>query len=601
MPRASLKPEDIYTDTVVLHDQQEAIESLEKIPQGGLRARLFLDRETTMRLVDEAPLQLVAAALADMDGRRATTGVLKSTLTAEVIEPEKWNRWWEPVRNALSYSPHFSYAARKPIRLRVSNLAEISSDSLDELRAAARAARKRKSSQDQVGAAAPKSGTSLSGLGGWILWIQAAEEEPMPTSVPPADFIEILKNLPASVTPIAVERLMKGVERRILDAKSPSESSIEKWQEAFAVGLDRWMELPDPIPYASIESIVALVSRILDKPGLGKFSGLVDWLGGYASKSGDDVGMISKALLSASRVATNGTERLLNRMVDSVDASSRATLWRGLIQQGLSRTPQPPLERWLSLIDLEERAAVISDLLLAVRDDDSIEGIGSILRREWRLAEPERRHNLFQPLALSWLLHERLRPDAGKTMREAIVEFGQGDPAPEGTLMSEWNDMIQSAFENEVDRVREHKNQRIGNLDNQLKDTQAELERANRQARYLQGEVQKSNHRAALEVSRDAITVLGGALQDLETSGIPLSKEAEGARVSITLALSALGAKPCGEVGEIVPFEPGLHEAHPPPAAGTLVRIMAPGVMYFKGVDSPLTIIRMQASVERRQ
>ena len=84
----------------------------------GLRASLIKDRESVLRWVEHAPLRLVAAAL--VDARRHTTSAdLKSVLSPAVIEPQKWNRWWEVVRFGLGQSPIFTYDAdKRAIRLR---------------------------------------------------------------------------------------------------------------------------------------------------------------------------------------------------------------------------------------------------------------------------------------------------------------------------------------------------------------------------------------------------------------------------------------------------------------------------------------------------
>ena len=237
------------------------------ISQEGLEASLSLDREATLRWVDEAPLRLVASVLIDSARRTATVSDIRTALTQEVIKPQDWNKWWNVVRIGLSESRHFNYAPREPIRLRTPNPAEVDSDSLDDLRTAAR--RSQVASEKARESSAP----GISGLGGWILWVQADEEEPMPRSVPPADFVKFLRSLPGSVTPTAISRLTGGMNQRLLEAKQrPAEKSVEMWQESLVAALTRWSELADP-PRIHIEDIVALAARALEAFGQVEFKG----------------------------------------------------------------------------------------------------------------------------------------------------------------------------------------------------------------------------------------------------------------------------------------------------------------------------------------
>ena len=75
--------------------------------------------------------------------------------------------------------------------------------------------------------------------------------------------------------------------------------------------------------------------------------------------------------------------------------------------------------------------------------------------------------------------------------------------------------MIFSASENEVRQVREDRDRYVGDLEGKLKETEGELTRVRRQVRFLEGENRTKRSNAELEISRNAITVLGIALQSI--------------------------------------------------------------------------------------
>ena len=563
----------------------------------GLKASLLKDRKSTLRWVDAAPLRLVAAVLADADRRTAKVGDIRTALTPDIIKAQDWTKWWNVVRSGLSESRYFLYTPREPIRLiRTRNPEEVESVSLMDLRAASRKVQSRPVEVRESDGPTP----SIPALGGWILWVQSDEEEPMPRSVPPADFIKFLHKLPESVMPRAVSRLSSGIELRLINSRQrPADNSIEMWQEALVSALIRWSELS----YSngvSIEGIIALTARLIEELGSVEFEDVVAWIATYSSQSTSNAESVSDALLSVSYGAPNGTEVLLTRLSSRLDSFTRIALWQRLLSTGLTRASRPPIERWLRILEQDDKPQIFSGLLTTVFDENSISRISALLTTEWRLADSEQRHRLFEAIALFWVLHWRSMPDSKAAMIEAISEADSGWENEE-SLLSEWRSMVLFVSESEVRRVRDYSEQRAADLERQLKETEAELNRVLRQVRFLQGENRSKRSAAELEISRDAITVLGIALQDLATSAAPKSQELADVESKITLALSTLGASPFGDIGEIVPFDPVLHEATPTPVTGTSVRIVAPGLRYTRRSGTPIHLMKAQVKEESRE
>ena len=290
--------------------------SSEMVTHEGLETNLSRDPGVKLRWVEEAPLRLVASVLIEARGRKARIADIRTALIPEVIKAEDWNKWWNVVRFGLRESRHFLYSPREPIRLRTRNLAEVEPDSLDDLRAAARRAQNASNKLRENSVPAP----SIAGLGGWILWVQADDDEPMPRSVPTADLVKFLRKLPKPVTNTAISRLIEGITQRILESKQrPADNSIQMWQESLVSALTRWSELSDP-PMIAVNDIVALASRALEVLGPEEFKDVVSWLAAYISKSSENIETVSSALLSAYAEAQEGTERLLAAMDGLLEA-----------------------------------------------------------------------------------------------------------------------------------------------------------------------------------------------------------------------------------------------------------------------------------------
>ena len=566
--------------------QSTSIDSPEaSTPPDGLKTSLSKDRESTLRWVEEAPLRLVAAALVDANRRTATVAEIRSTLSPEVIKSEDWNKWWNIVRVGLRDSRHFSYGPRKPVRLRTPNPAEVESDSLDNLRAVSRKAQRRTSTAHESSAPAP----SISGLGGWILWAQADEEEPMPRSVPSDDFIRFLQRLPGSVTPTAVSRLSSGIEQRLIESKQrPAANSVEQWQKAFVSALNRLSEQSE-LPGVQVESTISLTIRVLEALGSAEFEDVVEWIASYTSKGSGNQESVGVALLNVSATAPSGTTNLLSRLNSLLDVSTRIALWQKLLSKGLMRPDKPPLGQWMRLLNLEDKVEVFVALFTTLHDEDSIARIGDLLRAEWMQVDSIQRHKLFDAIAVAWALHRQSVPVCREAMLEAAGDRKEEDDA---TLMSEWRSIVSSLSEEQRDRSK----QREAELERHLKDTKSELDRAGRQIRFLQGENRSKRRSAEIEITRDAITVLGFALQDIATA--PRSQMLDDTEAKIILALSTLGAKPFGSIGSLAKFDAALHEATPTPVTGTPVRIVAPGLTYSRRSDTPAIFMKSLAQAE---
>ena len=663
-----------------------------RIVPGGLKANLAANPDETRRWVDDAPLRLVAAALLDAPRKTAKMGELRDALTLEVMESGRWNSWWNVVRPRLDESAQFAYSRRDGTRLRATNLESVDSSSLSELRGANRAS-SNGASQSSNGAAATAAKASsgagktsesaaptpdLAGLGGWILWVQAddGEEQPLPKSVPPANFATVLGKQPKALAGRAISRIASGIEQRVVESNNPSDKSIESWQDALIAALNRLSGVPDQQD-AAIKEAVLITARVVEKHRTSEFQDVVAWMAAYTSVGENAVKTMSDAILNASRISPQGANALLGRLSKQLDSPVRKSLWLELMQSDLAtRRDEGLLRKWLGMLSAEERADAITYLLRAAQGGDSvkfldsllrtewekssngqrarlsdavalswqlrrdepspngiylngakptaqlgtwlkvldavdrydvishliraggdagmIEAIGSVLETEWKIADDEQRHDLFNAVALGWALHDGLRPKALAVMREALINPESNGAGRQGTRKSELDEIKVEASQAEVDRVRDKYERKLAEKDRELEGKVSELDSTKRHLKFLQGEKRQKRIGADLEITRNAIALLGIALQEIDTSFEPQSQLTSDVRARMVLALSELGARPVGQVGETVPYDPALHDADHPPISGKPVIITAPGTEYFSRTDSPINLLNMK-------
>ncbi len=589
--------------------RDRAIKVLDQLPEDGLRAMLLVNPDTARRWQDEAPLRLVAAALMDSGGK-AKTQDIKSRIVGRVIDSDTWARWWERVRNALKESDQFAYRKRTII-LKAAKPGDVQPISLAEIVVPSRKAQTNgraahtngRVAQSKTQDSQPKAKQDPADrLAEWVKWILSDEVDSVPGQYPTKALFDILRNLHESITAIAINNLTFGIEQRVIASKKPSASSTQAWLDALVAVLRRWLDSPNapseiPLDGSGIplHRIVTIAAHALDIPDLKRPSDLVDWLSDYASKSDSNIYNVAKALSQASQNAPDdGVARVLNEMRNSLDPATRVDLWLRLVLLNTDEESVPRVAQWLRILNPAEKAEILSSLLLSVKDEKSIRAAGSLMQKEWALANQSERHHLFKVALLAWLSHEQLRSEC-RAILEAVVDQGQEYQVPADSHVAEWKAMAESLAQGEVAQVRTAKDKEIAAVHDKLEEREEALDGTEKMARFLGGELQKATQVAELDVSRDAILVLGETLQRLVGPSDSSPQKVRDANAGITLALMALGTETFGEIGEEAPFDPSIHEVRQPPVSGAPIRIVAPGLRYTKRTNPPLVLIRMKA------
>ena len=531
----------------------------------GLAASLRQDRAEVLRWKDENPLRLVAAALVDMR-RPVKKADIGANLSPEIISPDEWDRWWSRIQPTLKESPHFAQNSRHEIRLRAKP-SEIESASRREPVANPPKA------QDDKPRAAPSRSAALR-LVDWITWVQSDEDVSTPALSPPNGLAEYLRQQPAVLVPTSISKLSGAIDEKILSVTQSARPSAEAWIDLLATSLDRCADLPAD-RRAPMSETVGFCARLTAELGASACQSVIESLAKWTS-SAENVAAMADAILLSARRAPRETASLLQQLHDSLGEPARKALWMRLVTSDVGQVSEWLVGRWMRIMRDAEKSDMVSALILYSDEDDYVAHMNSLLNGERNSARNGNAPaNLFNPILMVCFLHRDMMPRIVKAQRKRIQELRE-----------------------ENERMRAEHRQEIAEKDRLISAAESEIERAGSLEVYLRGELRKAVNIAALSFTRDAILILGETLQDLSISSLASHQEMQDAKARIALSLLTLGAKPFGEIGETVPFDSSVHQANRSLVSGAPVTVAAPGLAYFKNVDTPRTMVKMKVKVE---
>lgn len=566
----------------------------------GLSAMLLQDREEVLRWKDENPLRLVAAAILDvprneMKVGRATKKSIGEQLVPAVLDtPREWENLWDKIRPALGDSPHFDYDSENPrngIRRR-SNPSNIPPVSLSEIAP---------QSAKSGGSGGSKSSSGQARFNEWVTWVQSDKTLDIPKGQLPAGLSDFLSKQPDILVPHFVNNLMRAIDEKIIDATPSSRPLPGAWIDILTASLDRWAELPDD-RRVSVSETIRFCGRLSGALGESANQSLVATLAKYTSANADNAGVMASAILIASNYAPSATTPILEKIHIGLGESDRIILWRHLITSRSGQIRDWLNNRWLSIPSASEKSKVASSLLKESPGGDIIRKVDSLLSGAWDSADAEAHLHLFNPILFGYLMHRALMHqcrDILQKLAERVGESGAAQPESDtGSLMPAFEWLIDVGAKDKLKRQSDDYENKLAIERGRLRDTEGELEDVTTRLNFLQRDNRTERSDATLEITRNAITVLGDALQELATSGVPRSREVGNLESLIVLALSMLDTEPFGEVGEIAPFDSEIHQADPPPEINTPVKVVAPGFRYSRGNDIPVPVVPMKVQRE---
>ena len=198
--------------------RRSLVDSLQRLPDDGLAALTWDGPEEVQPWVSEAPLKLVALALADSGGRGKAKDI-QEKLEGRVIRDQKWATWWKQVQPATKSSAHFRVGKDRSITL-VARIDDVPHAPLAPL------TRKTKGPKGK-----PPS------LREWRKWFLSEVDGPPPAPSPTRAVSNSLTKISTHEIEPALRRTTWGAGE-FLASGSATPTAAERWAEAISRGVE---------------------------------------------------------------------------------------------------------------------------------------------------------------------------------------------------------------------------------------------------------------------------------------------------------------------------------------------------------------------------
>ena len=555
--------------------QKRPVEFLSPLDENSPEAILWKRPEDLQSWAEEAPLKLVALALS-VDGGTGRVSDIRAKLHDRVIDSGRWESWWKKQPPLMRKMPdHF----------RITKVGKDNEYTLLTCVEAVVGAGGSNSSQSPERGAVTASD--------WKTWLEAHTRSPAPGRFPTRQVTNSLARCPAESIEAVLFRLIVGAEE-LFEVRETSPQVAEGWLRAIAQAALRWREVggSDPRGYtaARVGEVLARLAGIAEDRTpqdlllqAGALDGLTDaWRRGFLaglweSFEGEDARHLyvsSSAVLG--RQARSDLAKALSLAAFGPDFSERR---------------HSELDRLLDAIPEAQRTQILNEVIASASADQR-DGVLDYLASSRHTGGPDQ---------------QDLRLLASLVLGDETSEFVAGVSAELADILDaphQYSNNIQAVFKAVSERVKEGQfsaeaevNKRSLEAQDQIEQEREEQERLRQQVRERNAELAANREESRLELRQDMLLAVGEVLQSVHRrngSGEPAGDVAAG----LALALRAGGAEPLGTPGKVVEFDPELHQAEKGAPDRSLVRVVAPGVVYRGGIHGVRVLLKAQVKHE---
>jgi len=569
--------------------RERALQSLDKLPNNGLEATLWTNPEAAYSWVRNAPLRLVAAALADARGA-VKPKYLQTRLQQRALRDVNWSTWWKRIQPLVKQSPYFR------VKNGLYTLVGNASDVPEEMPPA-------RSRRVAVGGQRPKK-RKLASPKEWIEWLLGARDIFPPGNVPAPVVLDILDVLPAGMLEGASQRLLSGL-RFLLEAKrAPSTQALMIWVEAITRLTGRWSEssLSDSVQTLP-RNIVEFAAELLSHPRHRVFAREFPAVLIPIVQKGDGaVQEVVRSLIASLQARPTVSVELLQTLTAVLSEMARGLFLKKVVREVFQVGAPEHQHLVLQAINERDRDYLLEYLCLLVVDEQiPADKVVETLCREWLPTQETKRHVSLKSLLVAGMLLgdvvKALHSLMTDGFRSAIRE--QGD-----TIADHVVSMLAGIAREEISKTRYELEERLRHeveaANKQLLGKQGEIERAHRTIIDLQQEIKRRREEAQLDIRRDMLLAIGEVLQILSKKDERSADLIADAEAGLSLALKAGGAEVLGLVGQAVSYDPRLHQSDKTLREGVSAVVTAPGVRIGTGHVGDLVLLKARV-VEKGQ
>ena len=544
---------------------------------------MLLDRpEQLTSWADEVPLKLIALALS-VGGGTGKVADIRAKLDGRVIDSRKWESWWKKQPPLMRKMPdHFRIT-------KVGKDNEYNLLNRFEAVSSATGSKASKSVNKSVKSEERRTVTASD----WRTWLEAQTRSPAPGRFPTLQVTNSLARWPAESIEAVLFRLIVGAEE-LFAVRETSPQVAEGWLRAIAQAALRWREVggSDPRGYtaARVGEVLARLAGIAGERSpqdlllqVGALDGVTDaWRRGFLaglwqSFEGEDARQLyvsSSAVLG--RQARSDLAREMFAAAFGPDFSERR---------------HSELDRLLDAIPEGQRTQLLSEVI-ATASADQRDGVLDYLASSRHADGAER-----MPLRIMATL--KLGEGRGDFTDRTSMELADALARPElygaeiEALLADTSFRVEAVVALKLSQSEEAQK----SLEAGLEQERQEQERLRQQVRERNAELAANREESRLELRQDMLLAVGEVLQSVHRrngSGEPAGDVAAG----LALALRAGGAEPLGTPGKVVEFDPELHQAEKGAPDRSLVRVVAPGVVYRGGIHGDRVLLKAQVKHE---
>ena len=582
------------------------VANLELMPEDGLEALLRKKPEEVQSWVKEAPLKLTAAALIDT-GSPAKGTALRGLLEHRVLGEEvKWDDWWKRVRLAVDESTCFETIKTKNNAItaislvRGVGLGDIPAEPLPEKPRRSKPRPKKSSDISLVRGVRvddvpvePLPGKSNQGgeanrkppeSADWEKWFEDGAKGRSPSRYPTGAALEALSKLPDKTIEHALVWATNGAAE-FLASHSKQSNHAMSWLKAVNQVSLRRSEI------AEADRDTGLAARIggaLVKSA--RISGYdKDWVqclcqAGELDKRPNDWRMAFHiGMWEVMRDSTNAGKPLIDSLGPQLVCRGQAALVADIALAAFRADHSPQrnvlVDNLLYALPERERPQVLHSLIVrAAAGEAPSQEVADYVASSRRVANVDAAAQSSLLIMAALLLSE----GQGQVLHKAAVGLADALDSPKEDATTPLAGLLQES------KSRNHKvaKSHAAELHRQRKEYEARLEAERREKERLTDLMKSYAARAAagreesrLEARLGMLTAIGEILKIGRRSGRTAEDRLQDVLETLVLALKAGEAEPLGKVGDIIPYDPGLHHAKGTVPVGAAVSLTAPGVI----------------------
>lgn len=565
--------------------RERALQSLDRLPNDGLEATLWTNPETVYSWVRNAPLRLVAAALADARGA-VKPKYVQTRLQQRALRDVNWSTWWKRIQPLAKQSPFFQ--VRNGLYTLVGNASDVPEEMPPaRLKLIAPSGQHPKTRK----LASPKE---------WIEWLLGPRDIVPPGNIPAQVVLDILDVLPAGMLEGACHRLLSGLSVVVERKRAPSTQALTVWAEAITKLTSRWSESsPSDSTQALLGNLAEFAAQLLGRPRHRVFAREFPAVLIPIVQKGDGAAeQVARGLVTALQTRSRSALELLQVLADALSETARRLFLKKVVREVFQVGTPDHQHLVLRAINEGERDYFLEYLaLLAVDGQIPANRVVEALRGKWLpRQETKRRISLRSLLVTGMLLsdaEEALHPLVTDGFRSAIRE--QADTAADPMVS-----VLTSIAREEISKTRYELEQRLRHevetVNKRLLEKQGEIERVQRTITDLQQEIKRRREEAQLDIRRDMLLVIGEALQMLSKKDEKSTDLIADVEAGLSIALQAGGAEVLGQVGQAVSYDPRLHQSDKTLREGVSVVVTAPGVRVDTGHLGDLVLLKARVA-----